>query len=87
MDPDTICKYTGVNDKNGKWIFEKDVVRREVISGCIQGSVVWSDIGRGGFYLKYGFSFYPIGRDEHSARSSCDEIVGNVLDEPDMDWI
>lgn len=87
VDPDTICKYTGVKDRNGKWIFEKDIVRREVISGYIQGSVVWFNIGRGGFYLQYGGSFYPIGRDEHSKKSSRDEVIGNVLDEANMEWI
>lgn len=87
VNPDTICKYVGFNDRNGKWIFEKDIIRREVISGFITGSVVWNDIGKGGFYLKCGNRFYPIGRNEHSEKSLNDEVIGNILDKPDMHWI
>lgn len=84
VDPETIRQCTSVPDKNGKMIFGGDIVKRKRFDDYIIGEVVWLNIGHCGFLLKCGNSFYPIGKDEHTGRSDCDEIIGNIFDNPDM---
>ncbi len=84
VDPETVCQYTGLTAKNGKKIFEGDIVNRKVFNEFIVGQVVWFDIGFCGFYLKCGNGFYPMGKDEETGSSSCDEIIGNIFDNPEL---
>ncbi len=84
VDPSTLCQCTGSPDKNRKKIFERDVIRREQFGKYILGEVVWLDIGFCGFHLKCGNSFYPIGKDEDTGLSDCDEIIGNIFDNPEL---
>lgn len=85
VDPLTICQCTGTPDKNDKNIYEGDIVRRELFGGVfIVGQVVWVDIGYCGFYLKSKSGYYPIGKDEHTGKSGCDEVIGNIFDNPEL---
>lgn len=52
ISPDTLCRCTGVRDKNNRLIFEHDIVRREIWNKDVIGEVVWSDIGLTGFFLE-----------------------------------
>lgn len=85
VDPETVCQCTGTPDKNNKNVYEGDIVRRELFGGeFIIGQVVWFDIGFCGFYLKSKNSYYPIGKDEHTGKSKCDEVIGNIFDNPEL---
>lgn len=82
---ETVCEYTGLADKNGRKIFERDIVKREMFGGFSFGEVVWLDVGFCGFELKTDItSYYPIGKDEYTGKSDSDEVVGNIFDNPEL---
>lgn len=82
--PDTVGQYIGIKDKNGREIYEGDIVKRKVFNDYIIGQVVWFDIGFCGFQLKYRNGYYPMGKSEHTGISDCDEVIGNVHENADL---
>jgi len=77
IDPDTRGEFSGRKDKNGKEIYEGDIVET-VINGCryVQ-EVVWSD-------SEIGFSFRGHGCGPIFHESSCMEVIGNIHDNPNL---
>ena len=80
IDESTICQCTGVKDKNGKLIFENDIV---IINGWI-GKVMWSS---------HDISYIVLPNDEIKNETyclgywiiECDvEVIGNETDNPEL---
>lgn len=86
--PETLCQYTGLTDKNGKKIWENDIVKRDLFGDEVAyGKIVWRVIGFTGFALKIHIRFYPIGRgmsDDEEGQMCCDEVIGNIFDNPEL---
>lgn len=83
IDPETVCQYTGMVDKNGNRIWENDIV------------LAWSEgkyaIGRvkqriDGLYIIYPAyqhdEFWGLCPDEN--RNTTVEVIGNVFDNPEL---
>ena len=77
IDPTTICQYTGLNDKNGKKIWENDIVRcgRNIVVSWDEHFASWC-LTRKGWLYKHFFG-------ESQNPEDC-EVVGNIFDNPDL---
>ena len=76
IDPETLCQYTGVTDKNGKQIWENDIVKHE-ISDTI-GTVKWYEED----YIGWCVDDVVIDEQHFTDEmwSEC-EVIGNVFDD------
>lgn len=76
VDPATVGQYTGLKDKNGKEIYEGDILQDEI---GFKGKIIYSmgalcgDFGEG-FELQY---FYE------GLHEAC-ILVGNIYDNPEL---
>ncbi len=82
INPKTLCQYTGVTDKDGKKIFERDIIKYFPVRDDLEekGVIQWDKI-RAGFIIKLldgaedGFCKVT------STLHRC-EVIGNVHDNP-----
>ena len=84
VDPDTICQYTGLTDKNGEKIWENDICDRKEKHPEI---VTYN---KGDWQLDYS---YALGKEKHFCacnlgfyvcERNCVEVIGNVFDNPEL---
>lgn len=78
VEPNTLCQYTGLTDKNGKKILEKDIVRNE--KGDI-GVVQWFE-EHAAFMIWNKTKHYVCYLAENDFSKI--EIAGNEFDNPEL---
>lgn len=86
VDEDTICQYTGLTDKNGKKIFEGDIVRYGEVCGEVKFGLHESNWQIG----KYNQGFFVTFPKEYLLRNELGYwrnkivVVGNIFDNPEL---
>lgn len=81
--PSTICQCTGLKDKKGKLIFEKDIlsghIDNEFPEDETRKCVVWHE--NGWCTNELGCDYYE-GLDDFDSENF--EVIGNIIDNPEL---
>lgn len=96
VNPGTVCQYTGLTDKNGKKIWENDMLSDDDMFSVVrwdeeEARFVIDDYGTKGCLMEYGFDEcmgeYGVvdtyGFDDFCSMKSF-EVIGNVFDNPEL---
>lgn len=83
IDPNTICQCTGLKDKNGKLIFENDI-----LSGHIDVEFPEDETRKRVVWHKNGWCTNEPGCDDYEELDDFDsenfEVIGNMIDNPEL---
>ena len=80
LDPSTVGQFTGLRDKNGKRIFEGDVVLKRTYHGKKAFPV---EFGGGMFYCGFGGGS-STATHRYTLEDKQIEIIGNIHDNPEL---
>lgn len=79
--PKTVGQYTGLTDKNGKKIFEWDILKTNKFSEPNKQYIVKFDLQFGAFIGQDKFNIYFVTFDGDSDQF---EVIGNIHDNPEL---
>ena len=82
VDPSTICQCTGLKDKNGKLIWENDVVRVTINSGSTICRCAFADTVAQ-FQLWQEHTIKRTSTVLNLGNYEC-EVIGNIFDNPEL---
>lgn len=87
VDPETLCEFTGRCDKNGKRIWENDIVLvyesvYSTVKFGLYHEALKSERTHQGFYLESMDNYYY--REELGYWAKKSVVVGNIFDNPEL---
>lgn len=79
VDPETVCQFTGLTDKNGNKIWENDILKMFYENGE-------TDIGTIRYTKECArFQYYEKNLIGYGIDITCDmEVIGNIFDNPEL---
>lgn len=90
VDPETVCQYTGLTDKNGRKIFEGDICGTKFFGKDNGKGQNFSDYDIFKVVYKYGIYLLENNQRQFSAQYIPDmsgdgiEVIGNIFDNPEL---
>lgn len=81
VDAATICQCTGLKDKNGKLIWENDIVN--CTDEECYGYISWNE-NEAGFYFNVLLEDGSFEEEHVYDYQDCMEVIGNVFDNPEL---
>lgn len=88
VDKDTVCQFTGLCDKNGKEIYEGDIVRFHFMSSCAYTSELFPTKKFFGEITTNKYNQWTIlsdGLEIHIENAiKYGEVIGNIFDNPEL---
>lgn len=81
----TICQYTGLTDKNGRKVFEGDIVKTKYYGKDSENGCNFNDYDV--FVIDYGEATFRLDNEERRfflTKLKDIEVIGNIFDNPDL---